>query len=125
MRAVGTQQFYTDAARAGASAFNIGFRGGRADQRAGLQSAYSGVPILQAQGANAAQLGLQRDRDEGTRTGNILGGLKYITTGQEPAGQQTQGQEPASGTSGFGKVAEGVTDFLGNIFKRPAPAGGP
>jgi hypothetical protein len=97
MRAVGTQQYYTDAARAGASAFNVGFRGARADQRAGLQGAYSGVPILQAQGGTGAQLSMQQAQNEGNRQAGLLESFKYITTGQQPTGQQTQGQEPAGG----------------------------
>jgi hypothetical protein len=97
LRAVGTQQYYTDAARAGASAFNVGFRGARADRQAGLQGAYSGTPILQAQGGSAAQLSMQQAQNEGTRQAGLLESLKYITTGQQPTGQQTQGQQPMGG----------------------------
>lgn len=95
MRAVGTQRYYTDAARAGASAFNVGFRGARADKQAGLQGAYSGTPILQAQGGTGAQLSMQQAQNEGSRQAGLLESIKYITTGQQPTGQQTQGQEPA------------------------------
>jgi hypothetical protein len=111
LRAVGTQQYYTDAAREKASAFNVGFRGARADQRAGLQGAYSGTPLLDAQGAGAAQLSMQGTRDESTRAGGINDSLTYIFSGQQPAGQQTQGQQPQG--NGFLNT---VGSAIGNMF---------
>lgn len=99
MRAVGTHQYYTDAARAGASAFNVGLRAGREEKRAGLQGAYSGVPILQAQGGTGAQLSMQQTQNEGNRTGGILEAFKYITTGQEKPSTQPEDMEKQSETS--------------------------
>lgn len=95
------RQYYTDAARAGASAFTMGALAGRQEKRAGLQGAYSGVPILQAQGAGAAQLSMQQAQNEGSRQSGLLESFKYITTGQQPAGgaqEMTKVNLPQTGT---------------------------
>lgn len=124
LRAVGTAEYYTDAARAGASAFNAGLRGAREDKRAGLAGAYSGVPILQAQGGTGAQLSMQQTQNEGNRQAGLLESLKYITTGQQPAG--SVGTPPiVPPGSVIGDAAKGVTDFVGGLFRRPAAVGGP
>jgi hypothetical protein len=92
-RAALERQYYTDAARIGAGAYTGGFAAGRTARQAGLQNAYAGVPLLNAQGGTAAQLSMQQGQNEGQRVAGILEGLQYITTPQKPSGQGATGMQ--------------------------------